>query len=137
MIFTTHLFLQWLEYFRAAQNSCELLGGKKQGIFGVWVTNQSASWVLSTDLVYAYYYYCYCKTLHDMSTDRVRLKKLFTSKIVQPSRPCFYYSGKDLWKRYLGRRPGEIHVLIFCFTMTSFFQNGPYFYTERFRKRNL
>ena len=100
MIFTTHLFLQWLEYFRAAQNSCELLGGKKQGIFGVWVTNQSASWVLSTDLVYAYYYYCYCKTLHDMSTDRVRLKKLFTSKIVQPSRPCFYYSGKDLWKRY-------------------------------------
>ena len=70
MIFTTHLFLQWLQYFRT-QISRELLGGKKQRILGVWVANQSASWALSTDLVYANYYYCYDRTLHDMSTDRV------------------------------------------------------------------
>ena len=70
MILTTHLFLHWLQYFRG-KISRELLGGKKQRIFGVWVANQSASWALSTDLVYANYYYCYDRTLHDMSTDRV------------------------------------------------------------------
>ena len=52
MILTTHLFLQWLQYFRA-QIPRELPGGEKQRLIGVWVANQSVSSTLSTVLVYA------------------------------------------------------------------------------------
>ena len=51
MVLTTHLFLQWLQYFQA-QIPRELLGDEKQRIFGVWVANQSAPSAFPSVLVY-------------------------------------------------------------------------------------
>ena len=51
MILTSHLILQWLQYFWA-QIPRELLRDEKQRIFGVWVANQSAPSAFSIVLAY-------------------------------------------------------------------------------------